>query len=647
MKKTLIAAILLVSVFVTNAQVKFDALQFTPQMPKAGQMVSFKFNSKLSPLISEKKVDVLVYLFNKNGSKILEPVIVKSGTVYSGNFKLDSNTACIAFGFSANDAKEKDNNAGDGYLVPVYGSNNQPVIEYYIWAGRMYSGYGEQLFGMKTITDKTLAILEEGLKLNPDAKNDMGYFSQYLATVNAVKKKNGDELAIFGLLKTLANKPDIKEADYVTLAQWYGRLKMKPTADSFTTIMKEKYPDGDWKRNDAASAFNKEKDVVKKLALYNEYMAKYPPTEANKLVIDNFKSQMANAYANAKDYKAYNEWNKGLSKAAMASNNNNISWRMAEKDENLEEAKKMAYSATTYAKSQVLKPEEKKPDYLTKKQWQKQRKDQYGMYADTYAFILYKTGDYKNGLQYAREAAGDVNEFKNAELNERYTDLLVKVAPAATAKKEIEQFVKDGVASSKSKASLKELYVAEKKSDAGYDEYLAKLEATAKEKKREELAKTMISEEAPKFSLKDLDGNDISLAGLKGKVVIVDFWATWCGPCIASMPAMKTAQENLKKRDDVTFVFIDTWESVENKKQNAADFMTKNKYPFHVLLDEADKVVADFKVSGIPTKFVIDKTGNIRFKSVGFGGNDEELINEVNMMVEMASAEMPAKKYVK
>jgi len=127
----------------------------------------------------------------------------------------------------------------------------------------------------------------------------------------------------------------------------------------------------------------------------------------------------------------------------------------------------------------------------------------------------------------------------------------------------------------------------------------------------------------------------------------VDFWATWCGPCIASMPAMKTVQEKLIAGGNVAFVFVDTWENVENKKQNAADFMAKNKYPFHVLLDEESKVVADFKVNGIPTKFIIDKTGNIRFKSIGFDGNDDALIDEVSMMVEMAAADMPAGKYVK
>ncbi|MEI9957645.1 MAG: TlpA disulfide reductase family protein [Ferruginibacter sp.] len=76
----------------------------------------------------------------------------------------------------------------------------------------------------------------------------------------------------------------------------------------------------------------------------------------------------------------------------------------------------------------------------------------------------------------------------------------------------------------------------------------------AKLKKKDDLAKTMLNEAAPKFALEDLDGKTVSLESLKGKVVIVDFWATWCGPCIASMPAMKTAQEKYKQRDDVVFV---------------------------------------------------------------------------------------------
>ena len=646
MKKVLLVLCLTFAVTTLFAQVQFDALSFTPQMPKSGQTVSFKYDSKLSALIAEKKVDVLVYLFNnKKNTKVIEPKISQSGTVYSGSFKLDSNTTCIAFGFSAKDGKEKDNNAGDGYIVPVYGKNNQPVFEYYKWAGNLYNGNGERLLGMKTNTDKNLALLEEGLKLNPQAMDDLDYFSAYLFAVNTAKKKDGEGLAIHTILKNIAKKPDMKETDYTTVIQWYNRLKMKSTADSFLVIYKQKYPDGSWKKNEMYSAINKAKRADEKRTAFEAYIKAYPPNETDKSTISFFKGAIASAYHKEKNYDAFNTWIKDLPIEDKVGVYNNLSWNMALAKENLDQAKAMSFEAVSWAKKEMTNPTQKKPDYETKKDWDIARKYTYSMYADTYSLLLYELGDYTNGFPYAKESA-IINEFKNTEYNERYAQLLVKVMPAAAAKKEIESLVKNAAASSNTKALLKELYIVENKSDAGYDVYIAKLESTAKEKKREELAKTMINEEAPKFNLKDLDGNDVSLVSLKGKVVIVDFWATWCGPCIASMPAMKTAQDKLQG-NDVVFLFVDTWESVENKKQNAADFMKSRNFPFHVLLDENDKVVADFKVNGIPTKFVIDKSGNIRFKSVGFGGNDDALVDEMGMMVEMAAADMPARKYAK
>jgi peroxiredoxin len=91
-----------------------------------------------------------------------------------------------------------------------------------------------------------------------------------------------------------------------------------------------------------------------------------------------------------------------------------------------------------------------------------------------------------------------------------------------------------------------------------------------------------------------------------------------------------------KDNENVKFLFVDTWESVENKLQNAKEFMNKKNYPFYVLMDNDNKMVADFKVSGIPTKFVIDKEGKIRFKSIGFSGNDDALVDELTTMIELA-----------
>ncbi len=152
-----------------------------------------------------------------------------------------------------------------------------------------------------------------------------------------------------------------------------------------------------------------------------------------------------------------------------------------------------------------------------------------------------------------------------------------------------------------------------------------------------DLRKSMLNETAPAFALLDLDGKNINVEDLKGKVVVVDFWATWCGPCKASFPAMQKMVNKYKEDPNIKFVFIDTWEKGENKKKEAADFITTNKYSFHVLLDNEDKVVAQFKVDGIPTKFVIDKNGNIRFKAVGFDGSDDKLVDELTAMIELAS----------
>ena len=643
MKQLLLAAIAFALISIATAQVKFEALTITPQFPKAGQTVSFKYNKQQSPLIDKKKIDIVVYLLDGSEYKVIEPKAVQAGTTFSGSFKLGDKTKCFAFTFSS--AKEKDINASKGYFVPVYNNKNEPVTAYYSTLYNIQRFYGEDYFGITFNAQNAFSVFEEGLKQNPVLKNDPDFFSTYLSCLNSAKKAAAIPVIKEELLN-LENKGNLTEKDYNTLIQWYTRDKRKGKVDTLTTAMKAIFPNGEWKKSEAKAKITGEEDMAKKVLLYQDYIMQYPPKEDNKQVVENLKWHIAVKYAIAKDYKSYNEWNNKLSKAMAASNNNNRAWAMAEANENMDAAKKMSLSAVTYAKAEMLNPSEKKPDDATVKQWEGSRKNQYAMYADTYAFIMYQTGDFKTGLQYAKDAAV-ISKYKSVDYNERYSQLMEKVLPAATVKKEIEQFVKDGAASSKTKAILKTLYVAEKKSDAGYDDYLAKLEVTAKMKKKEEMAKTMTNDPAPKFSLKDLEGNDVSLEGLKGKVVIVDFWATWCGPCIASMPAMKAAQEKLKERDDVAFVFVDTWQTEEDKKQNAADFMKKNNYPFHVLLDNDNKVVADFKVNGIPTKFVIDKTGNIRFKSVGFGGSDDTLIDEVGMMVELAAADFPVDRHVK
>ncbi|HQY18068.1 MAG TPA: TlpA disulfide reductase family protein [Ferruginibacter sp.] len=636
MKTIFLLFISILAVAVLPAQPNFTALQLNPVYPGQNSGVEFVYNQSLSSLIRKEPIKVAVYLIGKE-IKAMEPTLKHYGSNYKGWVQTDSTTNAIAFVFYA--GEEKDVNANKGYVVPVYNNKKEPVSGYYGAAANLWGGgMSDYFLGIEANTGVALMVLEEGIAKDPQLKYDPEFLGNYFNFLSRAKKKEAKHL-ITKELQLFAAKPNLSEIDYTLIAQWYDRFKEKNVADSFRNIMKTTYPKGNWVKADATNALvlslRAKKPADEKKAQVEEFL-KQNSSDNQESIKEFLQQQVANAYVQEKNWKGLFEYAKNLTAASRASMFNNVSWNMAEEGiENIQEAKRMSYEATSWAENEVKAPTEKKPAMLTGLQWEEQRKRNFAMYADTYAFILYQNETYKEGLPYAKSAA-TYNKFADAEYNERYALLAEKALPASEAQKLIEGFVKSGKASVKTKDALKNIYVKEKGSDTGYAAYLTNLEEEAIIARRAEIAKGMINEPAPAFALKDFEGNSVSLASLKGKVVVVDFWATWCGPCIASMPGMKKAQDKYKGNPNVKFLFVDTWEKVDNKLQNAKDFMTKKGYDFHVLLDTEDNVVSDFKVSGIPTKFIVDGKGNIRFKAVGFDGNDDALVEELTTMIELA-----------
>lgn len=127
----------------------------------------------------------------------------------------------------------------------------------------------------------------------------------------------------------------------------------------------------------------------------------------------------------------------------------------------------------------------------------------------------------------------------------------------------------------------------------------------------------------------DMDGNEVKVSDFEGKVVMVDFWETWCKPCLTSFPAM---QEVLEDHSD-DFVILAVTPGFTDTKEDAQSFIEENDYDFTYLMDE-NKVHQQMGVQGIPYKVYVDADGNFIKKSLGTTGSQEQQYEELAEIVE-------------
>ena len=135
---------------------------------------------------------------------------------------------------------------------------------------------------------------------------------------------------------------------------------------------------------------------------------------------------------------------------------------------------------------------------------------------------------------------------------------------------------------------------------------------------------------APDFSLKDLNSRKVGLKQFREKIIFLNFWATWCGPCKEEMPSLEVLYQQFKEKNFILLAISVDYEGLKPVQE----FINKHHYTFPVLLDPKCETLDLFEVKGIPTTFLIDKKGIMVGKAVGpRDWKSPEVISLINLML--------------
>ncbi|NOZ61433.1 MAG: redoxin domain-containing protein [Calditrichaeota bacterium] len=625
MKRLFVVAVVLSLFLAFGCGKQEGRFVYSPEKPQQGQEIVVKYHPAGTNLEGAKSVEMLAYqFFGPEMPTVVSAAMKKDGGKWTASFTPADSAVLVAVNFRSGETV--DNNDRQGYFIELYddegnvASGTKGSLAYIFYSGAYP-------LDIKTDRPKALSLLNEEFAAHPEMKDQL--FSLYLDLIVRTDRENGKD-KVKAILDSIEALPEISLKQKELLASWYNRVGEQEKSDKYYQEVVAADPTGTFAEMKKFREFRAMQDVNEKIAFYKKYVKDFPEGR----YADYISSVILKDLAQQKQFDAAENFISSVVPKPTATMYNSLAWDMVQQEINLNSAAEIAKKGVELARKGLEAPVSEKPSYLTEADWRKQLKTPLGNVLDTYGFALYKLGNKQEALPIFKEAV-ETTDRSNGDVNQRYAQTLLETGNNETALNFLKELIPAGLGFPGIEDEFKKAYVAVKGSDEGADELLAKLQKEGKEKLFEELKKEMLDLPASDFTLVDMNGDSVSLKDLRGKIVITDFWATWCGPCKASFPAMQKAVDKFKDDPDVQFLFINTWERGENVKEHVAKFIKDHGYTFHVLFDLKNEVVSAFGVEGIPTKFIIDKKGKIRFKSVGFGGDEQKLVDELSSMIEM------------
>ncbi|WP_181151507.1 peroxiredoxin family protein [Sphingobacterium gobiense] len=458
---------------------------------------------------------------------------------------------------------------------------------------------------------------------------------KHMGTTDALQKLNNE-------LAALEDVPDLGEEEWLAILQVYEGV-LQDSVKSAETIarIRRDFPEGKYVTDQQRLADFKKIQEAKtqeecaRAAMY--FVDKYPYTEADEAFNEAHRIRYVDAYwiiavhtSMVRDLEAFKRY---ISKAEPYMALANVAYRAIyvpfEAQQLMDAAEILPYARVVMDRLNYYKENFEGEEYSRL----------YYSNAALFAKILVQNKLYDEAFVYAA-AAQSTSSYEDADVNDTYVRVLEGQGKLQELRLALEESYKRNQSSTYMLDLMEKQYEAQHRSTAGYAAYLNSLKDADKSAAlKEKVQQALIDEDFAGFELYDQYGKLVRSADLRGKIVVLDYWASWCAPCKAAFPGMKLAVERFQDDEDVLFFFIDTQER-KDMKEYVTKYMEENNYPFTVLLDTDSKASKAAGVSAIPHKMVIGTDGRLRFSEVGYMGSASELADEITEMVNVLKAEI-------